>query len=79
MAAPKFEYVIEYPRGTLYYHNAIVNYREESLPLHQIEDPGSTFDSTLVDHRLITGYFEKTRSVFSLWKEDTDSVFDQCL
>jgi len=37
LKAGKFQYVVEYPKGTFYFHKALVHFREEQVPVKIIE------------------------------------------
>lgn len=67
LRAGKFEYVIEYDKQ-FYFHSALIHYRQEPLPVQRVGK-----------HQKKSELFYKANSVFSEWRQDTDSTIMKCI
>ena len=65
----KFNYVIEYPEGTYFFHKASILFRNEPIPLKQLDFHGN---DGLIE-------FDKSTSVFKDWVEDNRRRIEDCL
>jgi hypothetical protein len=77
LKAGKFQFVIEYPKGTFYFHKAVVHFRQEEVPLKLLE-PAADGGEQQVAANIIFGFFDKQKSVFSGWAEDSEQMLFKC-
>lgn len=63
MRAGKYSYIVEYPENTFYFHNCVVHYRTENVPLKFAMPEGAGSEVAP------QAAFDKQSSVFKTWTE----------
>lgn len=74
----RFSYIVEYPRGTYYFHKGLIDFRKEPIVREHLR-VGRNDDSQSDSGASGDGTFKVQASVFWDWRGDTDQILNECL